>query len=151
MASKGGQQANEEDELILSLREEKGWAFPYLYLFQEFWCPSTLIQQINIFRKYFQPKDSDVVVASFPKSGTTWLKALTFAIVNHQRFSSIENHPLLTSNPHELVPPLYMFHAAPQDPKQQLHLLSQHEHLQAITPGTYTSRNSAPTSSSDAL
>ncbi|CAJ1977977.1 unnamed protein product, partial [Sphenostylis stenocarpa] len=55
-------------------------------------------------QKYFEAKDSDVIVASFPKSGTTWLKAITFAIVNRQSFSSIENHPLLETNPHELVP-----------------------------------------------
>ncbi|TKY68370.1 Cytosolic sulfotransferase 15 [Spatholobus suberectus] len=91
MGSTGEQQANEEDKLTLSLRREKGWAAPYLYLFEDFWCPST----------HIQAKDSDVIVASFPKSGTTWLKALTFAIVNHQRLSSLENHPLLTSNPHE--------------------------------------------------
>ncbi|XP_027354026.1 uncharacterized protein LOC113864476 [Abrus precatorius] len=48
-------------------------------------------------------KDTDIIVATTPKSGTTWLKALTFSIVNRQCFS-IENHPLLTSNPHELVP-----------------------------------------------
>ncbi|CAJ1978300.1 unnamed protein product [Sphenostylis stenocarpa] len=57
-----------------------------------------------LYLKEFQAKESDVVVASFPKSGTIWLKALTFAIVNHQSFSSLEDHPLLTSNPHELVP-----------------------------------------------
>ncbi|RDX92296.1 Cytosolic sulfotransferase 15, partial [Mucuna pruriens] len=104
MASTIGQHES-EDKLILSLRKERGWAFPYLYLFQEFWCPPSFIQEINLFQKYFEAKESDVIVASFPKSGTTWLKALTFAVVNHQRFS-IENHPLLTSNPHDLVDPL---------------------------------------------
>ncbi|TKY68367.1 Cytosolic sulfotransferase 15 [Spatholobus suberectus] len=104
MASMGEQQANEEDKLILSLPRERGWLSPYLYLFQEFWCPSTRFQAVNNFQKYFQAKDSDIIVASFPKSGTTWLKALTFAIVNHQHLSSLENHPLLTSNSHDLLP-----------------------------------------------
>jgi len=60
---------------------------------------------VNNFQKHFHAKDSDsdVFVASFPKSGTTWLKALAFLIVNHQRFSSFQHHPLLSSNPHELV------------------------------------------------
>ncbi|KAK7314107.1 hypothetical protein VNO77_39317 [Canavalia gladiata] len=35
---------------------------------------------------------------------TTWLKALTFAIMYRQRFASFENHPLLTSNSHQLLP-----------------------------------------------
>ncbi|TKY68364.1 Cytosolic sulfotransferase 15 [Spatholobus suberectus] len=102
MGSTGGHEANEEEKLILSLRRERGWSSDFLCLFQEFWCTSTVFQAVNSSQKYFQGKDSDVVVASFPKSGTTWLKALTFAIVNHQHFS-LENHPLLTSNPHELV------------------------------------------------
>ncbi|KOM49626.1 hypothetical protein LR48_Vigan08g045300 [Vigna angularis] len=100
-----GQRPNAEDELILSsLPRERGWAIPDLYLFQEFWCPSILIKEVNIFQKQFQAKDSDIFVASFPKSGTTWLKAITFSIVNRQCFSSNDNHPLLTSNPHQLVP-----------------------------------------------
>ena len=65
---------------------------------------------MNKFQKHFDAKDNDVFVANFPKSGTTWLKALTFVIANHQRFSSFDNHPLLSSNPHELVPyPEFMY------------------------------------------
>ncbi|QCD85697.1 desulfoglucosinolate sulfotransferase A/B/C [Vigna unguiculata] len=110
MASTEGMQAYEEDNL-LSLPKQKGWAVQHLYLFQHFWCPSTHIQGVINFQKHFQAKDSDVIVASFPKSGTTWLKALTFAILNRQRFSSSHNHPLLTSNSHELVPSLdFIFH-----------------------------------------
>jgi len=103
MASTEGMQAYEEDNL-LSLPKEKGWAAGYFYLFQHFWCPSIFIEGVINFQKHFQAKDSDVIVASFPKSGTTWLKALTFSILNRHRFSSSDNHPLLTSNSHELVP-----------------------------------------------
>ncbi|CAJ1978299.1 unnamed protein product [Sphenostylis stenocarpa] len=105
MASIGAQQANDEDKLGVSLRRENAWADTYhLYLFENFWCPSIHFQAVNNFQKEFQAKESDVVVASFPKLGTIWLKALTFVIVNHQSFSSLEDHLLLTSNPHELVP-----------------------------------------------
>ncbi|CAJ1978310.1 unnamed protein product, partial [Sphenostylis stenocarpa] len=107
MALTSEKQINEENEFILSLPRTIGLAAAsHLHLFQEFWYPSTVIQGVYNFQKYFHAKDNDVFVASFPKSGTTWLKALTFAILNHQRFPSFENHPLLTSNPHELVPPL---------------------------------------------
>ncbi|KOM49624.1 hypothetical protein LR48_Vigan08g045100 [Vigna angularis] len=82
-----------------------------MYLFQEFWCPSIVMKDVNIFQKQFQAKDSDIIVASFPKSGTTWLKAIAFAIVNRQCFS-IDNHPLLTSNPHQLVPFITFMHPA---------------------------------------
>ncbi|XP_014503187.1 cytosolic sulfotransferase 15-like [Vigna radiata var. radiata] len=103
MASADTKDANGEDKLAYSLRRESGLASSYLYLFQEFWCPGIAIEGVKGFQKYFQAKDNDVVVASFPKTGTTWLIALTFAIVNRQYFST-ENHPLLTSNPHTLVP-----------------------------------------------
>ncbi|RDX65916.1 Cytosolic sulfotransferase 15, partial [Mucuna pruriens] len=60
-----------------------------------------------------QHESEDKLILSLRKeTGTTWLKALTFAVVNHQHFS-IENHPLLTSNPHDLVPPLYKFRIKP--------------------------------------
>jgi hypothetical protein len=93
-------------EQILSLPRESGrFANQYYYFFQNFWCVPSQIQSIISFQNNFQAKHSDVVIASIPKSGTTWLKALTFAIVNRHRFSSLEmDHPLLTSNPHELVP-----------------------------------------------
>ncbi|ESW05668.1 hypothetical protein PHAVU_011G199500 [Phaseolus vulgaris] len=105
MALASHKQTNEENDLTLSLPKETGLsAAPYLHLFQDFWCPSFYVQGVNNFQKHFHAKDNDVFVASFPKSGTTWLKALGFAIVNHQRFSSFDHHPLLSSNPHQLVP-----------------------------------------------
>ncbi|KEH21570.1 putative P-loop containing nucleoside triphosphate hydrolase [Medicago truncatula] len=90
--------------LILSLPKEYGFGNQYFYFFQGFWTTAAQIQSIISFQNHFQAKDSDVVVATVPKSGTTWLKALTFAIINRHHFSSLHNHPLLTSNPHELVP-----------------------------------------------
>ncbi|XP_058782573.1 cytosolic sulfotransferase 15-like [Vicia villosa] len=91
--------------MILSLPREKGWRTPYIYLFQGFWCQPAEIQAISIFQNHFQAKDSDVFVATVPKSGTTWLKALTFAIVNRQdHLISSKNHPLFSFNPHDLVP-----------------------------------------------
>lgn len=46
-----------------------------------------------------------MIIATVPKSGTTWLKALVYAIVSRSRFgvNSID-HPLLRANPHDLVP-----------------------------------------------
>ncbi|ESW05664.1 hypothetical protein PHAVU_011G199200 [Phaseolus vulgaris] len=97
-------QENEENDLSLSLPKESGLGgAPYLHLFQDFWCPTVHVQGVNNFQKHFDAKDNDVFVASFPKSGTTWLKALAFVIVNHHRFPSFDHHPLLSSNPHQLV------------------------------------------------
>lgn len=65
-------------ELLLSLPKEKGWRTRYQYQFQGF---------------------------SIPKTGTTWLKALAFAVLNRNRYSiNDKSHPLLSSNSHDLVP-----------------------------------------------
>ncbi|KAM7508023.1 hypothetical protein LguiA_018476 [Lonicera macranthoides] len=57
------------------------------------------------FQKHFQAQDTDILVATVVKSGTTWLKAITFSIMNRPKYSYTEN-PLLTTNPHVLVPNL---------------------------------------------
>ncbi|CBI17775.3 unnamed protein product, partial [Vitis vinifera] len=38
-----------------------------------------------------------------PKFGTTWLKALVFAILNRVRYN-YDSHPLLSTNPHDYIP-----------------------------------------------
>lgn len=99
------QLSQEIKHMLLSLPREKGWRTPYIYFFQGFWCQPAEIQAISTFQNHFQAKDSDVFVATVPKSGTTWLKALTFAIMNRQHhFISSKSHPLLSFNPHDLVP-----------------------------------------------
>ncbi|KAK3010850.1 hypothetical protein RJ639_012006 [Escallonia herrerae] len=91
-------------ELLASLRKERGWRTTNLYLYQNFWCQPKEIEAIMSFQKHFKAQDADIIVATIPKSGTTWLKALAFAISTRKRFNVKENHPLLTSNPHDLVP-----------------------------------------------
>ncbi|KAI3445175.1 hypothetical protein Pfo_001840 [Paulownia fortunei] len=92
-------------QLLSSLPKERGWRTPNLYLYQGFWCQPKEIQAIVSVQKHYTAEDTDLIVATIPKSGTTWLKALSFAIVNRQHFAHNQhNQPLLTSNPHELVP-----------------------------------------------
>ncbi|XP_039159376.1 cytosolic sulfotransferase 15 [Eucalyptus grandis] len=91
------------DELIASLPRRKGAVRPFQCLYQNFWCPIFAVPKVIAFQRHFETKHSDIVLASLPKSGTTWLKALVFSVVNRSRFD-ISNTPLLTSNPHELVP-----------------------------------------------
>ncbi|KAI5410941.1 hypothetical protein KIW84_056184 [Lathyrus oleraceus] len=99
------QLSQEIKDMLLSLPREKGWRTPYIYFFQGFWCQPAEIQAISTFQNHFQAKQSDVIVATVPKSGTTWLKALTFATVNRQAHSIFsKKHPLLSFNPHDLVP-----------------------------------------------
>ncbi|KNA08352.1 hypothetical protein SOVF_163370 [Spinacia oleracea] len=68
---------------------------------QDFWY-LTNFSNILTFQTHFLAQDTDLIVASFPKTGTTWLKSLLFSITN--RFVNPPNKtPLLTNNPHELV------------------------------------------------
>ncbi|XP_039001961.1 cytosolic sulfotransferase 8-like [Hibiscus syriacus] len=64
------------------------------------WCKPSLKN-----KRHFQASDSDIIIATFPKCGTTWLKALVFSTLYRNQFASDEN-PLLAFNPHKLVCPL---------------------------------------------
>ena len=56
-------------------------------------------------QEQFKAHPSDIVLCSFPKTGTTWLKALSFAIATRKRFGDISTtNPLLTTVPHECIP-----------------------------------------------
>uniref|UniRef100_A0A0A8XXA1 Sulfotransferase n=1 Tax=Arundo donax TaxID=35708 RepID=A0A0A8XXA1_ARUDO len=52
----------------------------------------------------FQPRPDDIILATFPKCGATWLKVLVFMITNRSRRAvTDDNHPLLTHLPHDLM------------------------------------------------
>ncbi|XP_048139509.1 cytosolic sulfotransferase 15-like [Rhodamnia argentea] len=102
-SSKEDDQEKAIDELIASLPISKGLVRPVHSLYQNFWYPTPLLPNVIAFRRHFEAKDKDILLVSQPKSGTTWLKALVFSIVNRSRFDT-SNTPLLTSNPHEVVP-----------------------------------------------
>lgn len=107
----------ESKQLLISLPKERGWRTPNLYLFQGFWCQPKEIQATMSIQRNFKAQNSDIILASIPKSGTTWLKALAFAVINRRKFSLNNQHPLQTSNPHDLVPFLeYNFYANNQIP-----------------------------------
>ncbi|KAK6228573.1 hypothetical protein SCA6_000913 [Theobroma cacao] len=79
---------------------------PALTHFQGHWCLSHLVPNVLSFQKHFQALD-DIILASKPKAGTTWLKALAFTIMNRNRFT-LSNIPLNSLNPHDLVPSFEM-------------------------------------------
>lgn len=78
--------------------------FP-LRQYKGFWLPEiTLTAGLPAVHARFTPRPSDTVLASVPKSGTTWLKALAFAALNRAALPpSSDHHPLRRSNPHDLV------------------------------------------------
>ncbi|THF94702.1 hypothetical protein TEA_015564 [Camellia sinensis var. sinensis] len=49
-------------------------------------------------------QDTDILLVTTPKSDTTWLKAILFAIKNRTRYPDMNRHPLFADNPNDLVP-----------------------------------------------
>ncbi|GJN38018.1 hypothetical protein PR202_gb27024 [Eleusine coracana subsp. coracana] len=78
--------------------------FP-LRQYKGFWIPElTLRRGVPGFRSRFTPRPTDIILASFPKSGTTWLKALAFATLRRAAHPpSFADHPLRRANPHDIV------------------------------------------------
>ncbi|XP_073526328.1 uncharacterized protein [Phyllobates terribilis] len=99
------------DDIISTLATENRWLsndnYP-LYFYQGFWFPCAFIRgTIAAQAVSFDLSPSDIILACNPKSGTTWLKALAFAITTRSRFSQSDpNHPLHLKNSHDLIPRL---------------------------------------------
>ncbi|KAI3863040.1 hypothetical protein MKW92_032443, partial [Papaver armeniacum] len=88
-----------------------GLSHGLLYQYQGFWRTAKGIENVKDFQQNFKASHTDLIIATLPKSGTIWLKALVFAIINRSHYpcssSSSEiyhQHPLLTISPHDLVP-----------------------------------------------
>ncbi|ONK60542.1 uncharacterized protein A4U43_C08F19690 [Asparagus officinalis] len=92
-------------KLISSFPLFEGWGPLRIRSYLGFWYPEVHLAGLLAFRDQFKPRDTDIILCSPPKSGTTWLKALTFATVTrkHHELSS-RNHPLLRLHPHDCVP-----------------------------------------------
>ncbi|GLT88384.1 hypothetical protein SLE2022_064110 [Rubroshorea leprosula] len=89
---------------ISSLPTDNGWRHPLpFYFYQGFWSSQLYLEGIILAQELFQAEPSDIFICSPPKSGTTWIKALTFAIVTRTRFENSTN-PLLSKTPHDILP-----------------------------------------------
>ncbi|XP_056172023.1 cytosolic sulfotransferase 12-like [Syzygium oleosum] len=94
-------------DLLSSLPSEEDWVTTSLRLYQGFWFPSWLLNGVLTCQNHFQAHPSDILLVTSPKPGTTWLKAILFALLNRAKYSNSDSqrsHPLLTQNPHDLVP-----------------------------------------------
>ncbi|KAJ9559207.1 hypothetical protein OSB04_013821 [Centaurea solstitialis] len=102
---------------VSTLTKQETWMNRRLYEYQGFWYHQGFwyqsranfsVEAIMATQDDFTAKSTDIFLASHPKSGTTWLKALSFAIVNRTNFiigtGSSPTHPLLTTSPHDCVP-----------------------------------------------
>ncbi|MED6120199.1 hypothetical protein PIB30_018790 [Stylosanthes scabra] len=97
--------SQEYKDLISTLPMEKGWLASHLHQYQGFWHITRQLQGVLSCQKHFNALNSDILIVTNPKSGTTWLKAWIFALLNRKKYPKMfQNHPLLTKNPHFLVP-----------------------------------------------
>ena len=69
----------------------------------------------QVLRRDNESLDYDVILASAPKSGTNWMRALAFSIINRARHS-LKNSPLNPSSPHDVFPCIEFDFVKPQNP-----------------------------------
>nr|GMD81690.1 cytosolic sulfotransferase 12-like [Ipomoea batatas] len=105
-------------ESIISLPREEGWVSPYIYNYKGFWLGSIHLYGALRSQQQFQAQHSDIILCSFPKCGTTWLKALIFAVITRKQFlvSQETLNPLLTTNPQDLIPNMELAYARENSP-----------------------------------
>ncbi|WCJ24018.1 sulfotransferase 16 [Euphorbia peplus] len=91
--------------ILKECEKEKGWISDNpMYKYEGFWYNEALFKGITEARESFEGKSTDILLASHMKTGTTWLKALTFAITTRSTFHDISSSPLLLRVPHDCIP-----------------------------------------------
>ncbi|XP_020197733.2 cytosolic sulfotransferase 5 [Aegilops tauschii subsp. strangulata] len=94
-------------EIMSSLPTAAGFPPFQLRRYGGLWLTDRYLEFIGAgaFHARFKPRPTDVLLASFPKSGTTWLKALGFCALNRVAHppSAGSGHPLHCGSPHDLV------------------------------------------------
>lgn len=86
-----------------SPQKQKWCCHESLYEFHGFWFTKTYLETTQEVIQTFKPLPTDIILASFPKTGTTWLKALLYSITHR---SSQYDAVLQSNHPQELVPSL---------------------------------------------
>lgn len=94
-------------DLVSTLPARGGWVS--LVQYQNYWLNPGRLQHIIPVKELYKPRADDIILATYLKCGTTWLKALAFAITTRGRRHHAGDdggHPLLTVHPQEAVPHL---------------------------------------------
>ncbi|KAL6851912.1 hypothetical protein ACP4OV_020097 [Aristida adscensionis] len=84
----------------------------FLCCYRGTWMPALWVSGTTAVQRSFVAHYGDVVLASPPKCGTTWLEALAFATMARRVHPPTHaEHPLLRLNPHDCVPFMEMLFA----------------------------------------
>ncbi|KAF7084064.1 hypothetical protein CFC21_087756 [Triticum aestivum] len=97
--------ADDIAELAITSLPLDTWFRPFhLRQYGGFWLLEEFLMAAPAIHSVFKLRPSDVLLASFPKCGTTWLKALAFATRNRAEHPPRDpDHPLRRGNPHDVV------------------------------------------------
>ena len=91
------------EAFLSTLPREKGWLSEHLFQFQGFWYHKRTLQGTIVAQQHLKARSSDIFLVTYPKSGTTWIKAIAFAIMNRTHYNH-QTRPMMSSGPHECVP-----------------------------------------------
>ncbi|KAL0909359.1 hypothetical protein M5K25_020218 [Dendrobium thyrsiflorum] len=100
----------EYKEEISSLPLQQSLQQRPLRLYKGFWFHEIILPGILSLHHHLHPTPSDIFLATFPKSGTTWLKALAFAIGTRNPYALLSRHP------HDCSPFIEGFFSGPRLP-----------------------------------
>jgi hypothetical protein len=56
-----------------------GWFVP-LFRLQGCWLTQQCVESVKLVHAQFKPRPDDLLLVTYPKCGTSWLKALTFTV-----------------------------------------------------------------------
>ncbi|XP_057474968.1 cytosolic sulfotransferase 17-like [Actinidia eriantha] len=95
--------------MIRTLPKGRGWLTKEIILYQGCWLPLNWgLEGVLLVQNHFKARPTDIFLATFPKCGTTWLRALMFATINRSQYD-FSTHPLLNSGPHSCFPFLDLY------------------------------------------
>jgi hydroxyjasmonate sulfotransferase len=103
-ASEQQREAEKDDELF-SMLPSKMLGDSKLCCYKGFWLSEVFLKGAVALEHRFAPPPDDVIVASLPKCGTTWVIALTVATMVRRVYpANAVDHPLRRLNPHQCLP-----------------------------------------------